>query len=210
MNNRRELVWRCLVATVLAAVVFVLCLYSASEMNPGILSPQQIETIHRLREINRAIYQYGVIFEDSARRAEDIRMVRPRLFEEDAEHILDAWGRPFRFEFDGTRLKATSYGRDGAPGGRGAAADIPGDEISVVDLNPSFSEYFFVKRLRPVRIIAFFAAGLTFLLALLTVRIPKLDLKRFVILSIWLAALTIGSVYVASVLIVILLLPDNH
>jgi len=40
----------------------------------------------------------------------------------------DPWGRPYLYALEGGRPLITSYGRDGAPGGEGADADLSNRE----------------------------------------------------------------------------------
>jgi hypothetical protein len=49
----------------------------------------------------------------------------------DTRRFLDGWGRPFEFQVEGDNYRLFSYGRDGAPGGRGFDADLYSDQKGV-------------------------------------------------------------------------------
>jgi hypothetical protein len=109
---------------------------------------------------------------------------------------------------DGTNLLATSYGRDGKPGGEGLDCDL-------TSLNPkpagsllTFKQFLSERLARGMVITCFVCGGLTFLLSLVTVKLPASRTG-------WTAAILkigvtiIAAAFVAS-MIAALHIPSGH
>ena len=200
MIDRSERVRRFCVSAVVGMIVLVLCVLSAVPTFVFFRGGAQGATLFTLREIDRAIESFGIVFEESARTANDLRLVHPYLFENPEKQVLDGWNRPFHFEFNGTRLIATSYGRDGQPGGIGLDAELSSDRHDFASHRPTLWQFLFDMPSGPVLLIAIISAGVAFLLTYLTVKVPKFDVRGILILVFWTVILVVVSGYFGFVM----------
>jgi hypothetical protein len=204
MTDKRELGRRFFVAAMVGTIVFVLSMLAAWRSAFVFFSPLQEGTVLQFMHIDHAIESFGSIFEDSARTVNDVRLVYPGLFENSQNQVLDAWGHPFHFEFKGTRLIATSYGRDGQPGGIGLDADISSDRRNNANLQPTLSQFLFDLPIRPAIVISLLSSALCFLLTLGTIKAPKFNVAGVLILALWIPLLVGLSLYFGLVMIMTL------
>jgi general secretion pathway protein G len=90
-------------------------LYRTLEQPPQLLEPYRLKTLLNAARLYR---------KDTGRfpsTAEGLGKLAPKYVASIAE---DGWGRPYLYESDGGSARIWTLGRDGAPGGAGADADL--------------------------------------------------------------------------------------
>ena len=102
-------------------------LYRTLDEPPQVLEPYRLHTLLNAAKLYR---------KDTGRFPSTVEGLAPLAPKYIASVSEDGWGRPYHYESDGGSAHIWTWGRDGAPGGSGADADlsvqfppaVPGDD----------------------------------------------------------------------------------
>jgi general secretion pathway protein G len=90
-------------------------LYRTLEEPPQVLEPYRLHTLLNAAKLYR---------KDTGRFPSTVDGLAPLAPKYIASVSEDGWGRPYHYESDGGSARIWTFGRDGAPGGVGADADL--------------------------------------------------------------------------------------
>jgi hypothetical protein len=157
MKIIRDLLLSLLVSLLLGTLVWLCTLLVAwrtIRMEDGI-RPKQWETAAFLYQCNDTIANFQNLTDSRPYSLDDFEpddfMFGKSVFKKIDGAWVDGWGRPFVTTLDANKLRVTSYGRDGKPGGVGLDHDLTTDEPEPEGCMMTFRQFISHKPAKPVR-----------------------------------------------------------
>jgi len=208
ISKPKKVLFHILVTLGVWLVVSGLSLYVAWNNTHGGRIEQVATTEYKFMNIDDAIKSYHEKFKTDPKSLKDLEAITNES-PVSADDLLDGWGHPFVFSYAGTKFLATSYGRDGKPGGQGLDADLTSTNWDSPAAVPTFRQFLFEMHLTGVIMSCLVCGGLAGLLACLTIRLPDLSRRGLVILAVKLAYTAAGAIFVGGI-ISALHVPSGH
>lgn len=193
---------RLLVATVLASLVFMISLLSSwiSHGQSFWAADKQAMTITLIEELDKAVQRYR---DQHGKLPKTLDLVVEDARTSFWQGVNDDWGRPVHYERDGEGYRLYSYGRDGQPGGTGYDSDLIHGARRP---KPSLHDFLTEQPSGCMISTCLLAAGLTFALSLLLIRVSKVTWATWI----GLLCTTIGATVAAATLAGLHIPSYNH
>jgi hypothetical protein len=168
---------------------------------------EQYLTQRGLKDIAKAVGEYRQTYGTDPRSADDLAKMTNLAFT--AENNIDGWRRAFVFEFDNSNLVATSYGRDGKPGGVGLDCDLTSTNWAPKEAKPTFKQFLYAMPTGGMITSAVVSGALGFLIAVFVIKSDDFEGDNFLSFIGKLVAILICATFIA-VVITALHVPSGH
>lgn len=122
----------------------------------------------------------------------------------------DPWGRPLEFVTSDQEFRATTYGRDGQPGGIGLDADLSTDNLSPPEANLTLQQYLFEIDSRSVWLSCALCGLLAAVLTWRESRPQHSPFRTWLTPVIRLTVWGVLSIYLGSIIAATHLVPNGH
>lgn len=166
----------------------------------------QFQTQQRLKEIAAAVSEYRQTYGADPTSADDLAKMTNHSFE---GNVLDGWRRPLLFAVDHSNLVATSYGRDGRPGGVGLDCDLSSTNWTPKEAKPTFKQFLNEMPTGGMIASSVVSGAFGFLIAVFVIKSDDFEGDNFLFLIGKLTAILICATFIA-VVITALHLPSGH
>jgi hypothetical protein len=168
---------------------------------------EQYQTQRHMKEIAAGVTEYRQAFGADPKSADDLAKMTNHAFT--ADRMFDGWGRPLLFTVDRSNLVATSYGRDGKPGGTGLDCDLTSANWTPKEARPSFKQFLYSMPTGGMVTSAVVSGACGFLIAVFVIKSDDFEGDHFLSFIGKLAAILICATFIA-VVITALHVPSGH